>query len=176
MYDRATDSYWPQIIGTAINGEAKGYRLSEFPIVWTTWEKWKNTHPSTKVLSKETGFIRNYEVGGDPYGSYVLDSKGYYTSDGIIFPVVNEDNRLSPKSVVIGIRDQQRNAVAVLKDYLRENKNIEVDLAGKTVIIDYDEKIDFYTAKIKESGEWINAFDAMWFSWAGYYPETELIK
>ncbi len=64
----------------------------------------------------------------------------------------------------------------MLKDYLRENKNIEVDLAGKTVIIDYDVKTDFYTAQIKETGEWINAFDAMWFSWAGYYPETELIK
>jgi hypothetical protein len=176
MYDRATDSYWPQIIGTAIKGEAKGYRLSEFPIIWTTWEKWKNSYPSSKVLSKETGFIRNYDLGGDPYGSYISGSGGYYFSDQIIFPVVNEDGRLSPKIVVIGIRDLERNAVAVLKDYLKENKNIEIDLAGKVVILNYDEKIDFYTAQIKESGEWINAFDAMWFSWAGYYPETELIK
>ena len=53
---------------------------------------------------------------------------------------------------------------------------MEIDLAGKTIILIYDEELDFYSAKIKESGEWINAFDAMWFSWAGYYPETELIK
>ena len=176
MYDRVTDSYWPQIIGTAIKGEAKGYRLSEFPIIWTTWEKWKNSYPSSKVLSKETGFIRDYDLGGDPYGSYLQDSGGYYFSDRTIFPLVNEDDRLSPKSVVIGIRDLERNAVAVLKDYLRENKNMEIDLAGKTVILDYDENIDFYSAQIKESGEWINAFDAMWFAWAGFYPETELIK
>jgi hypothetical protein len=176
MYDRVTDSYWPQIIGTAINGEAKGYRLAEFPIIWTTWEKWKNSYPSSKVLSRETGFIRNYDIGGDPYGSYLMDSGGYYFSDQIIFPLVNTDDRLSPKTVVIGIRDKERNAVAVLKDSLRENKNMEIDLAGKTIILIYDEELDFYSAKIKESGEWINAFDAMWFSWAGYYPETELIK
>lgn len=176
MYDRATDSYWPQIIGTAINGVSKGSRLDEFPITWTTWEKWKTAHPETKVLSRETGFIRNYDVGGDPYGSYLADSKGYYDSDRLIFKPINEDGRLSPKTVVVGIRDEDRNAVAILKDYLREKVDIEVELGGKTVIINYNEKLDFYSARIKETGEWINAFDAMWFSWASYYPETQLIK
>jgi hypothetical protein len=176
MYDRATDSYWPQILGTAINGISKGFKLVEFPVTWTTWEKWKTAHPETKVLSRETGFIRNYDVGGDPYGSYVPEPQRYYISDQILFRPVNEDDRLSPKAVVVGIRDEERNASAILKDYLREKKNVEVELGGKTILVNYDEKLDFYSAQIKETGEWINAFDAMWFSWVAYYPQTELIK
>ncbi len=179
MYDRATDSYWPQIAGTAINGISRGYRLAEFPIIWTTWEKWKTAYPGTKVLSRETGFIRDYDIGGDPYGSYLEDEeflKGYYTSDRLLFDPINEDDRLPLKTVVVGIRDEERNAAAILKDHLREEKIIEVDLGGKTVIVTYDAQLDFYSAHIKESGEWINAFDAMWFSWASYYPGTQLIK
>ncbi len=179
MYDRATDSYWPQIIGTAMNGASKGSRLVEFPIIWTTWEKWKTAYPGTKVLSRETGFIRDYDAGGDPYGSYLEEDdilKGYYTSDRLLFDPINEDERLPLKTVVIGIRDGERNAAAILKDHLREEKIIEVDLAGKTIIVTYDEELDFYSARFKESGEWINAFDAMWFSWASYYPGTSLIE
>ena len=165
-----------QILGTAINGTSKGFKLAEFPVTWTTWEKWKTAHPETKVLSRETGFIRNYDVGGDPYGSYIPEPQSYYISDQILFRPVNEDDRLTPKTVVVGIRDEERNAVAILKDYLREKINIEAGLAGTTILVNYDEKLDFYSARIKETGEWINAFDAMWFSWAAYYPQTELIK
>lgn len=182
MYDRATDSYWPQILAQAINGPAKGLRLEEFPIVWTTWEKWKKKFPNTKVLSRETGFFRNYGVGGDPYGSY-LDSKGggflsgnYYTSDRTLFEPLHENGRLSPKTVVVGVRDKKGNAVAILKDTLRNKKLIEAPLGDKTLVITYDEELGAHSAQIKETGEWINSFDAMWFAWFAFYPDTELIK
>lgn len=182
MYDRATDSYWPQILAQAINGPSKGLRLEEFPIVWTTWEKWKKKYPNTKVLSRETGFFRNYGIGGDPYGSY-LDPEGggflsgnYYTSDRTLFEPLHEDGRLSPKTVVVGVRDKKGNAVAVLKDTLRNKKLIETPLGDKTLVITYDEELNAHLARIKETGEWINSFDAMWFAWFAFYPDTKLIK
>lgn len=176
MYDRVSDSRWPQILGKAISGPAKGRGLEEFPVVWTTWEKWKKEHPDTKVLSKDTGFVRNYDASGDPYGSYTREDQGYYASDRLIFEPINKDNRLRPKTVVVGIRDNQGNAVAILKDTLRQQKKMEVSLGSSTVIVDYDESLDFYKASAKDTGEWINAFDAMWFAWAAFYPNTELIQ
>lgn len=172
MYDRKTNSYWPQMLGQAITGPAKGNALQEFPIVWTTWEKWKAKYPSTKVLSRKTGFLRDYSVEGDPYGSYVASNKGYYESDPVIFELTNEDKRLPPKTVVVGLRDSENNAVAILKDYLRQNKKVEVKLGERMVVVNYDTDLDFYTVDPVD----VNAYDAMWFAWAAFYPKTELIK
>ncbi|MBI2012025.1 DUF3179 domain-containing protein [Candidatus Daviesbacteria bacterium] len=183
MYDRISDSYWPQILGKAINGPAKGRNLQEFPVVWTTWDKWKTKFPETKVLSKNTGFVRNYDVNGDPYGSYLREDKGYYASDRLIFEPINKqsfssnkDDRLKPKTVVVGIRDKDGNAVAILKDSLRQQKKMEVSLGDKVVVVDYDQSLDFYQASVKDTKEAINAFDAMWFAWVAFYPNTKLIE
>ena len=176
MYDRATDSRWPQIFGKAITGSLRGERLGEFRIVWTTWERWKQRHPATKVLSQKTGFVRNYGKGGDPYGSYLGKDKGYYASEQILFKPIVEDRQLHPKTVVVGLRDSTGNAAAILKERLRQEQKIEVRLGPKTVVVTYDPGLDSYTAASKDTGEWVNAFDAMWFAWKAFYPSTQLLR
>lgn len=94
MYDDATDSYWYQQSGQAIVGELTGTRLKWIPIDTVTWGDWKKQHPDTKVLSRDTGFIRGY--GSDPYG-------GYYTSNEVSFGATFTDTRLHPKTWVHGI-------------------------------------------------------------------------
>jgi len=173
MYDRLTDSYWPQILGAAINGEMKGYRLSQFPVFWTTWERWKNIYPSSQVLSRDTGFSRDYDA--DPYGSYLTDSKGYYSSDNLFAPVINEDNRLPLKTVVICMRDNKNNTIAIEKDRLRQDKHIEISLGDTDTSIYYEESLDSYITEVADTGKWVDSFEAMWFAWAAYYPETDLI-
>jgi len=117
-------------------------------------------------------FHRDYGIGGDPYGSYLEEDKGYYASDGYFFAPISKDNRLHPKAVVVGIRDKKGNAAAVLKDYLRQNKAVELMLGEKKVRIIYDEELDFYEVE----NEAANAFDSMWFPWASFYPDTSLLK
>jgi hypothetical protein len=176
MYDRATDSWWPQILGKAIQGAARGAKLEEFPIVWTTWESWKKRHPDTKVLSQRTGFVRNYGKGGDPYGSYLGKDKGYYSSERLLFRPIVEDKQLHPKAVVVGVRDGAGNAAAILKDRLRKEKKMEIKLGDRTIVLTYDPELDFHSAALKGTGERINAFDAMWFAWKGFYPNTQLLR
>jgi hypothetical protein len=176
MYDRTTDSRWPQILGKAIEGAARGTKLEEFQIVWTTWEKWKAKHPETNVLSQRTGFVRNYGKGGDPYGSYLSKDKGYYSSERLLFRPIFEDKLLHAKTVVVGLRDNSGNAAAILKERLRKEGTVETKLGGRTVVVTYDPALDFHSAAIKETGEWINAFDAMWFAWKGFYPDTRLLR
>lgn len=60
MYDRQTDSQWPQILGQAITGPLKRTILEEIPLVWTTWEQWKAQGIDAPVLSAETGHLRSY--------------------------------------------------------------------------------------------------------------------
>lgn len=176
MYDRATESRWPQILGKAITGPLRAAKLEEFPIVWTTWEQWKQKHAATRVLSRNTGFIRNYGRNGDPYGSYLRDDKGYYDSEHLIFRPMVADRQLKPKEVVVGIRDQAGIALAVTKERLRQEKRMEARLGSRTVEIAYDPELDYHSASYKDTGEWLNAFDAMWFAWKAFYPDTELLR
>lgn len=177
MYDRASDSYWPQILGTAIAGPAKGTALKEFPLTWTTWERWKRKHPDTRVLSRETGFFRNYGRGGDPYGSYLEDHKGYYADEGLLlFNPIHHDGRLRSKAIVVGMRDAQGNALAVEKDALRQSKTTDATLGGRPVVVRYDAALDAHHAEYTDTGERLNAFDAMWFAWVAFYPDTQLVR
>lgn len=173
IYDRETDSYWPQVFGTAILGPETATAFNEFPVTWTTWDKWKTAHPETEVLSRETGFLRNYDQGGDPYGSY-LDESGYYFTESLIFLPNHTDDRHSNKDVVVGVRDAERNALAIDKDVLRIEGEVTAALGNREVVVTYDDALDSHTARYADTGEWINSFDAMWFAWAAYYPDTDV--
>lgn len=102
MYDRQTDSQWPQMLGQAITGSLGGTILEEIPLSWTTWERWKAQGVSAPVLSAQTGHLRGY--GEDPYGAYAGSNQGYYGNADLIFPVLDENDRFEPKEVVIGVK------------------------------------------------------------------------
>lgn len=138
MYDRQTDSQWPQILGIAIDGKSKGTVLEEIPLDWTHWSRWRGRHPDTEVLSTETGYFRSY--GRDPYGSY--DRPGsYYDSGGPLFPVMARDNRFGPKQVVVGIKVNGRQ-MAIQKQALRQKKVVNTSLGGLPLVGIYDAELD----------------------------------
>ena len=199
MYDRATETWWPQVLATSVPGpwnERPGtHSLREFRLVWTTWQRWRQAHPDTLVLTEDTGYARNYDR--DPYGSYT-PLGGYYTSDTTIFERLNPDDRYGPKRVVLGARTAD-GAVAFLKDALREKRVLEGSLAGDAVVAVYDGPLDTgYVYRNPEGAtferrdgsyvdgdgtahepdalplESVLAFDAMWFAWSGFYPETSV--
>jgi hypothetical protein len=76
FYDRDSETYYSQMYSIAWCG-ARDDRLQLAPLVETSWTAWKSMYPDTKVLSRDTGFVRNYD--SNPYGSY--DNNSY-----IIFP------------------------------------------------------------------------------------------
>lgn len=102
MYDRDTDTWFPQVLAAGIRGPHRSAALVERPVVWTTWQRWRAAYPDTEVLSTDTGFARNYNR--DPYGAYNPRS-GYYEPDSsTMFPLMNDDRRFPPKSEFIGAR------------------------------------------------------------------------
>lgn len=99
MYDHQTNSLWNQFTGTPVVGEltGSGIELRTRPVAITTWRNWLARHPETKVLSLDTGFIRDYRPGR-PYGEY-------FASPDTMFPVRVTDTRLAAKSYVFALRD-----------------------------------------------------------------------
>ncbi|MFQ5440895.1 MAG: DUF3179 domain-containing protein [Nitrosopumilaceae archaeon] len=98
MYDRLSESYWSQGLGIAVTGEFTGTQLKTIPFDVITWGDWKTLHPHTLVLTTDTGHLRSYAT--DPYGNY-------YTEPGIIFPVDKNDDRMHPKEIILGFKQDE---------------------------------------------------------------------
>ncbi|MGM0415144.1 MAG: DUF3179 domain-containing (seleno)protein [Bacillota bacterium] len=173
MYDRETDSYWPQIYGRAITGDITGEKLERVPLFWTQWQLIKENFSEVNVLSQETGFNRNYDQ--DPYGSYIEDesSGNYYTNNRLVFDVITEDDRLERKDIVIA-GEYNEIPFAINKDEIKEAREISFLINNEKLTAKYIEKLN--TVEVyQENGEEIVVFDVMWFGWSAFFPETELI-
>lgn len=140
MYDRATgtSSYWPQILGRSVQGPHLGDRLDFFPVIWTTWGRWKNKHPDTSVLTSDTGYIRSY--GNDPYGSYQKDDT-YYQQGDPMYGVMAKNDRFQQKKVVVGVKVKDC-ALAVPKAEFRSIGLAQTELGGEPIVIAYEKSLD----------------------------------
>lgn len=174
LFDRDTDSRFPQVIGVGVSGERKGDVLEGLRVFWTTWGRWSDEHPETLVLTDETGYVRNYDR--DPYGSYSHGSDsdpaaGYYVDDDVLYPLMNEAGKFGPKEVFVCARDP-RNAVAFRKESLRDEGEATIETESREYVATYDKTLD--TATVERDGAPLIAFDAMWFAWSAFYPGTEV--
>ena len=149
MYDRQTDSQWPQILGMAIDGKHKGTVLEEIPLAWTHWSRWRRRHPDTLVLSTDTGYFRSY--GRDPYGSY--DKSGtYYDSGEPLFTVMAKDGRFNPKEVVVGVKANGKQ-IALYKQTVRAKKLNNTSLGGIRLVALYDQDLDLVRVFVRQVKE-----------------------
>ncbi len=84
MYDRQTESWWQQATGDAIVGAFAGAQLTFLPTAIIAWEEFFTTYPDGQVLSRETGFSRNY--GRNPYEGYDNVNRPPFLYDGPATP------------------------------------------------------------------------------------------
>jgi hypothetical protein len=98
MYDRQTDTLWNQFTGPPAVGPlvGSGIVLTPLPVTLTTWTQWRMRHPGTRVLSLDTGYVRDYGPG--------VAYRDYFTSPELMFPALFKDKRLSRKDLIFGIR------------------------------------------------------------------------
>ena len=98
MYDHSTNSLWNQFTGRPVVGEltGSGIELEVLPLVTTSWEKWREKHPASKVLDVDTGFDRTYKKGA-AYGQYFASSK-------LMFPVAVSNKSLKTKQEIFALR------------------------------------------------------------------------
>ena len=168
MYDRKTDSYWPQTLGKAVLGPSTGKTIKKIPTDTVKWGDWKNVHPDTKVLSKATGFLRSYD-GSNPYGR-----KGDFTDINLQFPLENEDKRLDAYEIIYGLEVNGK-FKAYKKTDVEQKSRIEDTIGGEKITIEFDKELKSAKA-YKESGDQIVVDTLFWFAWAAFHPETELYK
>lgn len=135
MYDRATQSLWPQMIERAVDGARVGTIPDRRQVVETTWATWLAMYPKTLILSQDTGFTRPYRVY--PYGSYLWD-------DRILAPINNaDDRRLQAKTRVVGINIGDHSRVYPILDFEPGVEVINDTVGGMPVVIAGSSDLNF---------------------------------
>jgi hypothetical protein len=201
MYDRWTESYWSQALGTAVTGELTGMQLKTIPFDVITWGDWKKLHPDTLVLTTDTGHLRSYAT--DPYGDY-------YTDPRIIFPVEYSDDRILPKEIILGFHEDgiykayKQNDVEfkkIINDDIGDTSLMLVSLFSQNSrafdrtlngeILEF-EFVDDKILDTKTKSEWnydgvaisgplegnklirMSIEPGFWFEWVAFHPQTEV--
>ena len=191
MYDRETDSWCSQIAATCYRGPHRGRTLVEHDATWTTWERWREAHPDTRVLSEDTGHLRNY--GRDPYGRY-NPRGGYYASNSVLFPLLARSDAHEPKTMVVGGRTAEHSAYFVLDELARERvQRTEHVLAVYDPVLHTGRlyRVDGEAPRVTAAGEGeyevegerygagelplesVVPVKAFFFAWHAFYPESE---
>ena len=127
MYDRRTESLWPQLTGRASVGALTGAELDSIPMGTVGWDQFRAEHPDAPVLSRDTGFDRDY--GTNPYVGY--DDPG---SEPLFALPGDPDLRLPAKTRVIGVGEADE-AVAVPRDLLVKEGVRLVEVGDDPVVL-----------------------------------------
>ncbi|MBI3413039.1 MAG: DUF3179 domain-containing protein [Candidatus Aenigmarchaeota archaeon] len=204
LVDIETRSYWQQITGEAVVGDAIGKNLTKIPTEMTTWALWKAKYPDTLVMSSDTGFDRDY--GTDPYGGYEESDKTWY------FPK-KEDGRLFVKDIIYGVAFNEGSKAypksnvtsdGVINDQIGKNKLLIMHDSDLDTVKVFDrvlrgtelnfETVDGKIVDMKTKSSWnyegvavdgplkteklkrIDATHSFWYVWAGFYPQTSVYK
>jgi hypothetical protein len=160
LYDRETESLWSQILGAAVTGPLVGTRLELVRAEQTRWGDWRERHPSTTVLSRETGHRRDYDRS--PYGDYATSSELYFRA--------SFDPRYHPKTPTLGMRTRSGAARAYpASELARVGGAVDESFEGMSVSVRYDPKEQVFHFRAPPEIEVIEGF---WFAWSAFHPET----
>lgn len=205
MYDHATQSLWSTLTGTPVVGPlvGQGITLRSLHLVTTTWKAWRQRHPATRVLSPDTGHLRDYSEGA----AY----RRYFSTDALMFNVPKRDTRLANKAEVLALRFAQASddvlaisarrllaervlhaqvgtvRLVVLTDDSGANR---VYQAGDAALVSWngqDRALDAAGVawRVDEDGlhgpggqvrKRLPAHRAFWFGWVAAYPATRLMQ
>lgn len=139
MFDHETRSLWNTFKGVPVIGPLanSGLQLTPHAVVTTTWGEWKTNHPSTTVLSLDTGYRRNYGEGA----AY----RSYFSTDALMFQVSNTDHRLMNKEQVLVMQlddldSEAQLPLAISVNFLSNNRLFSHRFAGRNLIVVTSEK------------------------------------
>jgi len=126
MYDRQTESLWSHFDRRAIAGVLTGAELTGLPVATVAWRDWLAAHPNGLVLSRETGFSRDY--GTNPYPGYDDVNEDPFLFEGEV------DGRLLAKTRVVGV-GLDTDPTAIELEPLLERGVVAFEQQGSPVVV-----------------------------------------
>jgi hypothetical protein len=166
LYDKKTNSLWSQLLSSAISGKLVGDKLKKMPSFHTNWQDWRKKYPQTQVLSRKTGFIRNYNK--NPY-------EGYDKNDDIYFPTDFQNRLYHPKERIIGLQIKDTFKAYPFKEIFKNKSTFTDIVANKKIKIHLNPQAQSaYITDTKDNV--IITTSSFWFAWVSFHPKTLIYK
>ena len=127
MYDRQTETWWQQATGEGIVGQYAGERLTFVASPLINWKTFKDRYPDGQVLSRDTGFRRDY--GRNPYAGYDRQESPIRR-----FFRGRPDARLPAMERVVAV-DFNNESIAVPFSVLREKRVVAEEVGGMPIVV-----------------------------------------
>jgi len=127
MYDRQSETWWQQATGEGIVGTHAGRQLTFVSAPLVGWKQYRKEHPDGKVLSRETGFSRDY--GRNPYQRYDTRSEPFSQFFG-----GRQDGRLPAMERVVALADGD-SSVAYSMSALEERPVTNDTFVGRPIVV-----------------------------------------
>lgn len=168
LYDRQSESLWSQLKQEAVSGPRVGAKLEHLPMTQLTWAEWQQRYPAGQVLSRDTGFVRDYSRS--PYGDY-------NQSLALYFPVEFLSKRYHPKEKVLGVEVEGQFKAYPFTELAKTDVGvIEDQLNGVNLQVKYNAKSRTGEVFNSETGQLWPTVNAYWFAWYTFHPETSVYE
>ncbi len=165
LYDRTTNSLWSQVTGEAVSGKMSGQKLHQVPALALTLKEFTAQYPSGEVLSKFTGFVRNYDDLS--YGDIAGASNGA--------TIIAQKNLWHPKTKIVGVEVSGK--FKAYPEELVEQKTIVDSFAGVKLQIGIgDGKVVVANITNSQDKTYIPSISMYWFMWQLWHADTQIYK
>jgi hypothetical protein len=142
MYDRETGSLWSQMLEQSIAGSGIRTIPERRQVIETTWATWLAMYPETRLLTENTGWLRNYRRY--PYGRY-------RQHNFLIFAANNmDDTRLHRKERVVGINMGDYSKVYPINGFTSQIEVINDTADGVPVVVAGSSDLNFGVIYIRK--------------------------
>ncbi|MDA2911483.1 DUF3179 domain-containing protein [Nitrospiraceae bacterium AH_259_D15_M11_P09] len=135
-------------------------------LVHTSWGEWQAAHPTTLVLSTNTGHLRNYER--DPYA-------GYARRRDLMFDVRHLDPTYYPKEWILGLEVDGAFKAYPFVELQKLHKPLADRVNGQKVLIHFNPQAQSAFATDAD-GKPMPSVTAFWFAWYAFHPDTQVLK
>lgn len=155
--DLQTGSIWSQLDQKAVEGPLKGSRLTAVPALQTTWGRWRQMHPNTRVLSPRLlGLLEK------PY-RYAPSWTG---TEGFV-------RGMRPRELVLALDLRHIQKAYPFRELEKAGGEIEDEFGGKTIRIVYDRTSGSALATDGEEQP-LPAVTVYWANWLEFHRDTAL--
>jgi hypothetical protein len=181
MYDRQTESWWQQFSGEAIVGELTGERLDQIAARIVSWNTFRTTYPESEVLSRDTGFDRDY--GRNPYTGYDdVSTPPFFGVDN------DDDRRLAPKTRVVYV-EVGDDAIAIPFHVFAKTPTVSTTVGGVKATVRWQSAVasaldadeiaagrDVGAVTVTVDGRPVPFHEPFWFAVAAFRPDVRIVR
>lgn len=127
MFDRQTFSLWSHFTGEGLVGVFGGDRLTGYPVTLASWAEFRAAHPDGIVLSRDTGFDKDY--GRNLYPGYDdVNTPPFFFDEGAV------DGRYAAKTRLVGL-DLPAGAQAVTLQRLEADRVVALRDGERSLVV-----------------------------------------